>query len=29
MTNGGMSGEEAAKAWIEANPDKWQAWIPK
>lgn len=29
MTNNGMSGEEAAKKWIEANPAKWQAWIPK
>ncbi|MDA0635263.1 ABC transporter substrate-binding protein [Nonomuraea sp. CA-218870] len=29
MTNGGMTGEEAAKKWIEANPAKWQAWIPQ
>ncbi|MFI6500887.1 ABC transporter substrate-binding protein [Nonomuraea typhae] len=29
MTNNGMSGEEAAKKWIEANSAKWQAWIPK
>ncbi|WP_346104734.1 ABC transporter substrate-binding protein [Nonomuraea maheshkhaliensis] len=29
MTNNGMTGEEAAKKWIEANPAKWQAWIPK
>lgn len=29
MTNGGLSGEEAAKKWIEANPTKWQAWIPQ
>ena len=24
----GQSPEEAARAWIEANPDKWQAWMP-
>ncbi|TDD47455.1 glycine/betaine ABC transporter substrate-binding protein [Nonomuraea terrae] len=29
MTNGGMTGEEAAKKWVEANPSVWQAWIPK
>ncbi|MEU4230404.1 ABC transporter substrate-binding protein [Nonomuraea sp. NPDC026600] len=29
MTNGGMTGEQAAKKWIEANTAKWQAWIPK
>ncbi|MGP3935885.1 ABC transporter substrate-binding protein [Nonomuraea sp. KM88] len=29
MTNNGMTGEEAAKKWVEANPAKWQAWIPK
>ncbi|WP_336208272.1 ABC transporter substrate-binding protein [Nonomuraea sp. LPB2021202275-12-8] len=29
MTNNGMSGEEAAKKWVEANTAKWQAWIPK
>ncbi|MEV0163792.1 ABC transporter substrate-binding protein [Nonomuraea fuscirosea] len=29
MTNNGMTGEEAAKKWIEANTAKWQAWIPK
>ncbi|WP_049575920.1 ABC transporter substrate-binding protein [Nonomuraea sp. SBT364] len=29
MTNGGMTGEEAAKKWVEANPAKWQAWIPQ
>jgi ABC-type proline/glycine betaine transport systems, periplasmic components len=28
MTNNGMSAEEAAKKWVEANPDKWKAWIP-
>ncbi|MFD9946935.1 ABC transporter substrate-binding protein [Nonomuraea sp. NPDC059023] len=29
MTNNGMSGEDAAKKWVEANTAKWQAWIPK
>jgi glycine betaine/proline transport system substrate-binding protein len=29
MTNNGMSGEDAAKKWIEANSAKWQAWIPQ
>ncbi|MFI7126489.1 ABC transporter substrate-binding protein [Nonomuraea sp. NPDC050153] len=29
MTNNGMTGEQAAKKWIEANTAKWQAWIPK
>ena len=29
MTNNGMSGEEAAKKWIDANTAKWQAWLPK
>ena len=29
MTNNGLSGEEAAKKWVEANTAKWQAWIPK
>ncbi|MEV0617935.1 ABC transporter substrate-binding protein [Nonomuraea sp. NPDC050404] len=29
MTNNGMTGEEAAKKWVEANTAKWQAWIPK
>ncbi len=24
----GQSPEEAARAWITANPDKWQAWMP-
>ncbi len=24
----GKSPEEAARAWIEANEDKWQAWLP-
>jgi glycine betaine/proline transport system substrate-binding protein len=28
ITNNGMSAEEAAKKWVEANPDKWKAWIP-
>lgn len=25
----GKTAEEAARAWIEANPAKWQAWLPK
>jgi glycine betaine/proline transport system substrate-binding protein len=29
MTNNGMTGEQAAKKWIDANTAKWQAWIPK
>ncbi|MEV0348075.1 ABC transporter substrate-binding protein [Nonomuraea sp. NPDC050680] len=29
MTNAGMTGEQAAKKWVEANTAKWQAWIPK
>jgi glycine betaine/proline transport system substrate-binding protein len=29
ITNNGMSDEQAAKKWVEANPDKWKAWIPK
>ncbi|MGP3954683.1 ABC transporter substrate-binding protein [Nonomuraea sp. 3N208] len=29
MTNNGMTGEQAAKKWVEANTAKWQAWIPK
>jgi glycine betaine/proline transport system substrate-binding protein len=24
----GTDGEEAAQAWIDANPDVWQAWLP-
>ncbi len=28
ITNGGMSGEEAAKVWIDGHTDAWQAWIP-
>ncbi|WP_084961436.1 ABC transporter substrate-binding protein [Thermoactinospora rubra] len=27
--NNGTDPQEAAKKWIEANPAKWQAWIPK
>jgi glycine betaine/proline transport system substrate-binding protein len=23
-----MSNDEAAKKWLDANPDKWQAWLP-
>ena len=26
--DGGMSIEEAAAAWIEANPDTWGSWLP-
>ncbi|NRQ40050.1 ABC transporter substrate-binding protein [Nonomuraea sp. NN258] len=29
ITNGGLSREEAAKKWVEANTAKWQAWLPK
>ena len=29
ITNNGMSPDEAAKKWVEANPDKWKAWLPK
>ncbi|SDJ64565.1 ABC transporter substrate-binding protein [Nonomuraea jiangxiensis] len=29
MTNNGMTGEQAAKKWLDANTAKWQAWIPK
>ncbi|MEW9547672.1 ABC transporter substrate-binding protein [Nonomuraea sp. NPDC050783] len=29
MTNNGMTGEQAAKKWVEANTATWQAWIPK
>ncbi|MGW0808865.1 ABC transporter substrate-binding protein [Nonomuraea sp. NPDC002799] len=29
MTNNAMTGEQAAKKWVEANTAKWQAWIPK
>jgi glycine betaine/proline transport system substrate-binding protein len=28
ITNKNMSPEDAAKQWIDANPAKWQAWIP-
>jgi glycine betaine/proline transport system substrate-binding protein len=28
ITNGGMSAEDAAKAWIDAHPDTWAAWMP-
>ena len=24
----GMSDDDAAKKWIDANPDKWKAWLP-
>lgn len=26
--NGGMSHDEAAKKWVDANEAKWQAWMP-
>ncbi|SDG56880.1 glycine betaine/proline transport system substrate-binding protein [Sinosporangium album] len=29
ITNNGMSAEEAAKKWVDANPGTWQAWLPK
>ncbi|MEU6430513.1 ABC transporter substrate-binding protein [Microbispora sp. NPDC046973] len=29
ITNNGMSAEDAAKKWVEANTAKWQAWMPK
>jgi glycine betaine/proline transport system substrate-binding protein len=29
MTNKGMTADQAAKKWIDANKGKWQAWIPK
>jgi glycine betaine/proline transport system substrate-binding protein len=29
MTNKGMTAEQAAKKWIDANKSRWQAWIPK
>ncbi|MGW2152870.1 ABC transporter substrate-binding protein [Nonomuraea sp. NPDC001699] len=29
MTNNGLTGEQAAKKWVEANTAKWQGWIPK
>ncbi len=28
ITNKNMSPEDAAKAWIDANPQTWQAWMP-
>jgi glycine betaine/proline transport system substrate-binding protein len=28
MTNSNMSPEDAAKKWIDAHPETWQAWIP-
>ncbi|GAA4565048.1 ABC transporter substrate-binding protein [Planotetraspora kaengkrachanensis] len=29
ITNNGMTPEDAAKKWVEANPTVWQAWIPQ
>ncbi len=28
ITNNGMTDAEAAKKWVDANPDTWKAWIP-
>ena len=28
ITNKNLSAEDAAKAWIDAHPDTWKAWIP-
>ncbi|HEY0442593.1 MAG TPA: ABC transporter substrate-binding protein [Candidatus Limnocylindrales bacterium] len=28
ITDGGMSDDAAAKKWLDANPDKWKAWLP-
>ncbi len=29
MVNNGMTPDQAAKKWVDANPDKWKAWIPQ
>ncbi|MEU4330461.1 ABC transporter substrate-binding protein [Nonomuraea dietziae] len=29
IQNNGISAEDAAKKWVEANQAKWQAWLPK
>ncbi len=29
ITDGGMTDADAAKKWVDANPDKWKAWLPK
>ncbi|WP_248964152.1 ABC transporter substrate-binding protein [Sphaerisporangium perillae] len=29
VQNNGLSAEDAAKKWVDANPAKWQAWIPQ
>jgi glycine betaine/proline transport system substrate-binding protein len=29
ITAGGMSDDDAAKKWLDANPDKWKAWLPQ
>ena len=29
MANNGMTAEQAAKKWLDANKAKWQSWIPK
>ena len=28
MLNEGMSIDEAAQAWVDANEDTWKAWLP-
>jgi glycine betaine/proline transport system substrate-binding protein len=28
ITDQGMSDDDAAKTWIDANPDTWKAWLP-
>ncbi|MFJ2031335.1 ABC transporter substrate-binding protein [Streptosporangium sp. NPDC087985] len=29
ITNNGLSAEDAAKKWVEANPSVWASWIPQ
>ena len=29
ITDGGMTDDDAAKKWLDANPDKWKAWLPQ
>ena len=28
IANEGMKDDDAAKKWVDANPDKWKAWLP-
>ena len=28
ITDQKMSDDAAAKKWLDANPDKWKAWLP-